>query len=274
MANKTLFSYLNWIDADGVVFEPDSETTTLLGENVASRLSHRIWRTVFSGGNTNAGMSIDLGVSRSIQVLFIQFPRYNGPDDYGETPDFAATDTIRFRLSNTTPDDGDVYDSTVLASGVLAGFGAFCIVLDAAVTARYVRVDFDAQSRETEGFLDVSRMWFGPKLESQINITWGGSLSWQSDSVLARAARSTTTYISVQESTRLWQFNFDNILDSERNAFEDFERRMTIAGQFIVVLDDLDSGRNCMMGRMQSSTGLSFMNRNKNTKAFRVVEDY
>lgn len=268
-------SFFNWVDARLALITADAEASSdLVAANLANRRGSRIWRTdELSAGSTAAGFTIDFGTAREIAVLALLFPRSNDPDAYDETPAIAATDTIRHRLDLTTAAAGALLDTGITACGALPGYGLHVFRLNAPVTARYWRCDLDAPSRAIEGYLDVARAWAGPILQPRVGITYGAIRAWASDSIIAKASRGTDEFIDSQESLRSWSFDLDWIDDAtEADAHEDFDRRMTTAGQFLVCRTDLTLARGAMFARQVQSPGLNAANFGKSRKSYRLLE--
>lgn len=268
-------SFLNWIDAEGARLSAAYESLPDLGvANLAQRRGSRVWRTpVLSQVMSQTFFVCDFGANREIGALALMVPRTNDPDVYSEPPMLAPGDTIRHRLDLSSPGAGALLDTGHAASGVLPGYGVHVFKLSAPVTARYWRCDIDAISRGPLGYIDVARAWAGPVMSPRVGISYGATRTWQSDSIIARASRGTDEFIDAQESLRAWSFTLDYIDDAtEANAWEDFERRMTSAGQFLVCRTDLPTGRGAMFARQSQSAGLDAVNFGKSRKSFRLIE--
>lgn len=270
-------SHQNWADAAIAVVTADQEASSdLAGANLQQRRGSKIWR---SDGLTEvltaAGFTLDFGTAREVGVLALLFPRVNDPDSYDDVPAIAASgDTIRHRLDLTTASAGVLLDTTALASGVLPGFGVHVYKLATPVTARYWRCDFNVPSRAAEGFLDVARAWAGPVLAPRVGISYGATRAWQSDSIIAKASRGTDEFIDSQESLRAWSYTLDWIDDAtESDTWEDLERRITTAGQFLICRTDLTLARGTMFARQSQSAGLDAANFGKSRKTFRIIEN-
>ena len=266
-------SWFNWLDASTSGIEADAEAGDLVVENLRERQGFKVWRTDgLSLGATDAGFDVDFRQVRAVQALALVFPRSNDPAEYDEPASFASTDTIRHRLSAVSAGAGELYDSGVVASGVLDGYGYHVIKLSAPVNARYWRVDLDAISRADLGYVDVARAWAGPVFAPAIGFSFGESYGWQSDSSISKASRGVGEFVDNVDSLRSWSMTCEGLSDNERETLIDFERRMTAAGQFLVARSDISAGKGEMLARQQQSLGMTSLAHARNQKAFRLVE--
>lgn len=272
MANIWL-SWFNWVDAASATLTADVEAGDLVAENLRERQGYKVWRSDgLSTGATDAGLSVDFGRVREVEALAVMFPRSNDPTLYDEPEDFAASDTIRHRLSAVSAGAGELYDSGAVASGVLAGYGYHVVRLNAAVNARYWRIDLDAISRADLGYVDVARVWAGPVWAPAIGFSFGDGYGWGSDSSVSRASRGVAEFVDNIEPLRTWSMALDGLSDEEREELLEFERRVTTGAQFLIARSDVSSGKGEMLARQQQSLGLSSLALARNSKAFRLVE--
>lgn len=268
-------SYPDWMQAAGVVVTPDAETPDLPGVSVTRSRTDEMWRTLFSGDTTAAGMSVDLGQVRDVQFIGIQFKRSNSAEDVDEVTYFDDTDTIGIKGSATTPDDDDVLDVAPAASGCLAGFGTFFLWLDEPVNLRYLRFDFNAVSQAANLCLDVVRIYVGPLFSPEINMDWNPNLTWaDGGSSYARGTRSTTRYIAENDKYRVLSFQLSWIKDeTERSWWRDFERRVSTTREF-AISDTLEpAGTGDMFAYQSTLNGINSARVGVSTKTLRVEEN-
>ena len=267
-------SYRNWVDAPTTTFAAAVEASeSLAATNLAQRQIYKVWRTDgMSAGNTDASVVIDFGQVRAVQALALAWPRNNDPDLYDEVPDIASDDTVRHRLDAVTAGAGALYDSGVVATGALPGYAVHAIKLDAPVSARYWQIDLDAPSRATPGYLDLARAWAGPIVTPRIGFSYGDGAIWESDSIVAKASRGASDFVETVDSLRSWNMQLDWVDDAERNAWFEFERLMTAAGQFLAVRDDLPEGTGIMLCKQRQSAGLESASFQRSKKALRLIE--
>ena len=273
MVANIWLSWFNWVDAATATLDADAEAGDLVAENLRERQGYKAWRTDgLSTGVTDAGITIDFGQVRAVEALAVMFPRTNDPTLYDEPADFAATDTIRHRLSAVSAGAGELYDSGVAASGVLAGYGYHVIRLPAAVNARWWRLDLDAISRAALGYVDVTRIWAGPVWAPNVGFSFGDGYGWGSDSSVSRASRGVAEFVDNIEPIRTWSLALDGLSDSEREELLEFERRVTTGAQFLIARSDVAQGKGEMLARQQQSLGMSSLAFARNSKAFRLGE--
>lgn len=266
-------SYINWVDAPISVITPDVEAGELVGNNLKSRYIYTVWRTTdLTVGSTDTGFTVDFGTSREVGCLALLFPRVNYPNSFDVVPAFDTEDKVKHKLDLTTPNTGALLNTGWIDSGVIQGFGYHVYKLSSPVTARYWRCDLDAISRSTATFVDVSRAWAGPVLEPRVSFMYGAVTTWQADSPVVRPARGLSDIIDYRDSVRTYNLRFQGLLDSERDDFEDFEARVTTAGQFLFHRNDMSLARGTMLARQQKSTGLEAISFNRGGKTMQLIE--
>jgi len=267
------FSYPDYMQAAGVTITADSETGDMPGASVAKTQSDEFWRTVLSNLVTQAGMSVDLGQSRSPQFFGFQFDRQNNSAVIDEVD--LAPARLRIKASNTTPDGGDVLDTGWITLNCLPGYGTYFHWLSSPITARYLRFDFDASNQVGELKLDVYRIYVGPQFSPEINMDWSPNLQWMDGgSAFTRGSRSTTRYINENEKYRSLSFNLSWIKeDTERAYWIDFERRVSTTREF-AVSDTLEaSGRADMFAFQSGLNGIASARTGISSKSIRLEEN-
>jgi hypothetical protein len=267
------FSWVNWLLGEATEITADAEAGDLVIDNIIERQGYKLWRTDgLSEGSTAAGFTVDFGQARTLQALALYFPRQDDPEAFDEPAAFASTDTVRHRLSALTEGGDEVYDSGVVQSGVNGDYGYHVILLNAPVSARYWRVDLNAISRAALGYVDVACAWAGPAFIPRIGFSWGDTYGWDSNATISEATRGLADFTDSVPGKRYWSFSLDGLSDAEKLELIDFERRMTKAGRFLVVRNDVPAGMGEMFARQQSSLGLSSLAMARNSKSFRLVE--
>jgi len=237
----TYLSYLNWVEDAGASFDTSVD---VLGDrdfdNVATTLSDDFWRI----GATSGAGTIDFGQDRSVQVVSIQFPRFEYTNVSEDNPNFASSDTIQVELLDVG--DSVLYDSTALASGVEVGYMIYTLKLNSPVTARKLRVTFSAPSRTTQGFFDVGNIWAGPIIEPNVGFIYPASYGWmpQRDSSTTPAGR---LYTSRFEPLRRWNVTFDALGNTEAMTLDEVVRYSALSRQLLFRRGDLPSGKDSML---------------------------
>jgi hypothetical protein len=164
---------VNAVDT-ATVITSDSESATLPASNLMSSRYGRIWRT---SAATTAYFRATFAAATSVDVLALS----------GCT--LSSTDTVRHRLYSS---DGTtvLYDSGVIACGVLPGYALHVTVLSASYSATYWRCDVVATSRASLGYFDIARAWAGPVWTPSIGISVPWDEGWEDDADVVRAKRS------------------------------------------------------------------------------------
>lgn len=270
----TKFSWLNWIDAPDCIVTADAEAGELVGLNLKRKQSSSAWRTLITEEADEAGVTFDLGRVRTIGCLLLAFTRNNDPTQFDAVPSIhPTTDTIRHRLSAVAPGDGEAYDSGVIASGVDPAFGYHYVLVDPQVSARWWRVDIEAASRVTQGYLDVVRAWAGPVFSPSVSFSYGDNAGWNAAADITRARRGLSEFGEASEATQAWSMTFEGITDDERETVDDFERHVTAAQQFLIVRNDRTAARAAMLARQVSASGQDSLTWRRNRKTMRLVEN-
>lgn len=279
-----MLSYKNWCDAPDTVLTPSSEITSMKAVNIVNPLSYLVWRTLIAAGTYTSSVSFDFGSAQTIQVLAAQFPRSVSPDLYNPPVYFAQTDSVRFTLSNSSLTGTDVLDTGYLhqgstysggtIGGVLPNFGTFACWLNAAKSAQYMTVYFQAPSRVTAGFLDVKRVWAGPVIAPTIGFQYGINHSWETAGKVLSPLRGNTTFPAFVDAKRKWSFTLGFVDNAtERDLLEDFEAYITTTGESLIHRSDLSAGRGDMFCYQAQVSGLTQNNWNKSAKSFLVSEN-
>jgi hypothetical protein len=211
-----------------------SEAATLPASNLASSRFGRIWRTV---GATTSYFIVTFAAATSVSVLALG----------GCT--LSATDTVRHRLYSA---DGTtvLYDSGVIACGVLSQYALHVHLLGASYSASFWRCDIVATSRATQGYFDIARAWAGPMWTPTIGISLPWSESWEDGGEVIRAKRSGGTFVGDGPQYRTVEVVLKWMSEADRAQAEDMARAVGTRSQ--VLLIPLESGtipRQAILGR-------------------------
>lgn len=191
--------------ADDATLSTDSEISTLPASNVQHPHVVRKWHT--AAGVKSAYLILDMGASVACAIAALL------------GTNLTAAGTIRIRASDSDPTvtSSTVYDSTAVATGITAGYGAIYKSFDSA-TARYWR--FDLSDSAVSSNLQVGRVFLGPKWTPTIAQQLGWSV------MAADPSRRTQTYggqvhVDERPQQRVVQFTLDFMTEAEMfaNAF-------------------------------------------------------
>jgi hypothetical protein len=229
----SLFSWQNWIDT--ATLAAGDQATTLPVANLKDRRVQKCWR---SGTSTATYFTADFGAAQQIDVIAL----------FGLT--LSETDTVRIRLSNTALGDGEILDTTALASGVLDGYDQYVYLPEASLSARYLRIDVDAASRAAIGNFDLGRAWVGPGWFPAIGYSLGQGVKWNDDSTVIRSPRSGATFVDKTPPYRSRDISFEWLSQDDQNALMDMDRLVGRGGQMLFIPDTQgDLARDPLLGR-------------------------
>lgn len=267
-----LFSYINHCDRSGVTFTPGSEVASMPASNLAEPQVHKIWRTQ----NANETITIDFGADRNVDIVALVFQRRTGLAALDLAPDFAAGDTVRHQLYDSG--NGLLYDSGVIASNVnpSVGYHVLNVLADngSAVTGvRKWTITFVGTSRAGDGYFDVGRAWAGELYQPSANYTFNPTFTWEDPSDKSRAARSSATYVDRSEPYRMWSVNFNSLKEIDEAEFEEMERMVGVASQFLFCRKDTgDLHDQTILCLNERTLGISQSNVSRYAKSFRFIE--
>lgn len=242
MANMIISSTNVIDDADSIA--ASSEVATLPVENLQDRQLVKVYR---SDDATTVQIDVDFGQSKIVD--FVALIRHN----------ISQSGTIRWRLSNAADFSTLVYDSgAVDAWPVVEEFGTlpwgvfswggflnpevaanYTIssfdVLDAAVQARYLRIDIDDDSN-ADGYIQAGRLICGPSYRPSTNYGFGAEFEFVDDSRVVKS-RGGQTFIDEVERFRRARFELINIPEAEvfANIFNNVDRLRGIAKDILVI---------------------------------------
>lgn len=246
MANiqGTYFAYRNWVEESGVTFETDAEEQgDRIASNVATTQSDDFWRVE---GTDSAYLIVNFGQNRSVQAVSVQFPRGEYPGVSEATPAYGPADTLRFRLLDAS--DVALWDSGSDPSGVVPGYMIHVQKLDTAVSARKLRIDFQATSRVVDGvgFFDVGNVGAWSIFEPDIGFAYPANFGWILNTQNAKTPAG-RLYTSRFEPVRRWSLQFDTLTNNESMSLDEMVRYSGGARQMLARRGDLPAGKDAML---------------------------
>lgn len=254
-ASGAWYSAENWIDKTGVTFDASDEVATMTATNVSKRQVARRWRVdELSTGATDFTVDIDLKEPRAIEVVAVVTPRVNDNFSDDDAPILASTDTFRHEFSNVAATNNEAYDSGVINTDILKGYGYHVHILPSEITAQYYRLTVDAISRDTtpNNYVDIGRIWLGSLFEFTIGFGSPMGYAWTSNSRATRSLKSVAEYVDRRDPFRFISTVFRRITPAERNTLIDFERKTTNTSQILFGLNVTDPNRDAMLCRNES----------------------
>lgn len=147
-------------------------------------------------------------------------------------------------------------------------------VLAANKLARYWRIDFD-DPLNSEGFLQVGRVFIGPAWQAQNNMSFGASIGWETTTEV-QEAYSGSEYFDVKTPFRVARFALNWMTEDEgmSNAFE-LQRQAGVDKEVMWIHDPEDTThalRRRFLGRLRQLSPVEFPYTNVTTNAFEIKE--
>jgi hypothetical protein len=146
-----LLSWVNLADAAGLT--ASSTAGTLSVSNLKAPQIVEVWRSG-AWGATTLDLRADLQSAQSFRFVAIAAPRD------GVLPNTLST--VRLTAGSTLDATNALDTGAVALGSVMAAHGLWCWVGSAAVSARYVRLQFTGTAADS--YLQLGRLWIGPAL--------------------------------------------------------------------------------------------------------------
>lgn len=251
MAQDCVFGTWDWTRELGVSVTASSEVAAMPASNLIDTRLGRRWRILATSGS----VTIDLGATRSIEVLVAAQP-WDAEDSSRDYTMLAASDLVRWELGSTSGAH-DVYDSGWVACGIAPGYGLSALVLAQAYAARYVKFSFDATSYGTTGqtFADWGKIFISPALRRTYGSLPNYSDQWIDESAVEPAARSGVEFVDELQRYRRLSFSFDFLTEAEgRGTFKELLRTVGRRRQVFFTRDPDSTylGTDAILGRFEA----------------------
>ncbi|MGE0155106.1 MAG: hypothetical protein AB7R90_21005 [Reyranellaceae bacterium] len=120
---------------------------------------------------------------------------------------------LYIRLSNVAPGDAEAWDSDWLAGDVEPGFAQWVLVIEAAISARYMQLDI-VDPGNASGYIDTGFLWAGDAFETVFNPVWGLAVG-HDDPSQGRASLGGQTYNVVRPPVRVARGAYDLLPDEQ-----------------------------------------------------------
>lgn len=135
-------------------------------------------------------------------------------------------------------------------------------IMDASVAARYWRITI-MDPLNTDGFVQLGRLFLGPAIQPRLNYSWGASLGYETLTEI-KTAIGGAEFFDVREPTRVFRFSLEFMQDEEAfGKMLELTRRAGVHGEIFVVPDPADvfqglrrnfMGRNRQISALEQST--------------------
>jgi hypothetical protein len=178
--------------------------------------------------------------------------------------------TVRLQLSNAAAGDGGVHDTGVVSAGVLPGYPQVYLLLDQALSARYVRLSFaDAALPE----LRIGRLFGGPAWAPARNRSYGDAIRWEDPSLRDRSQGGQLLMGRRRKHRVLsFQLEFNSKAEMMANAFE-LDREAGLTEDVLVMLDPAGyRQQESVFGPLTRSTELAHWTFQRQRKLFEIEE--
>lgn len=242
MANAKL-SYVNHVDRDGALASASVTSGAMAPPAIFDTRPLKRWRST----TLNVWLQIDFGANVDIDVVALVFPR--------DTAFPSGTVQFLMDADGGTPGTGAADDSGSVTLDIADGYGYQVYQPSATVTARYLRIQFNATGVTA---LDVGRVWAGELFEPSRNIDVGYVDRWLDASTTTRGQRSGSTFVDELERFREVSFGFSTISPSDRAMHSALQRIIGSSKQALLLIDPDTPKTETVLGRLDQPPGLRY----------------
>jgi hypothetical protein len=142
------------------------------------------------------------------------------------------------------------------------------------IRARYWTVQI-TDTANTDGYVEMGRVWFGPQWSPQINYDYGASLGWEARSD-AEYALGGTIYFDEKPPARIFNFVLANITQTEAfGTVLDIQRLLRNDREVVLIPDPEDNVRGFkrnFLGRLRRSDPITQTLFDRHSVAMEVEE--
>lgn len=223
MANAAI-AYLNLADLGNIA--TSSQVTSMPVSNLQDPHIGIRWRSNIN----DAYFVVDLLSSQTVDTVVV----------LGLTVSSTATVRVRICSVDPTGGSGDVADSGTIASGSTyfdATYGAIVYKLDAAASARYIRVDI---TDNTASYVEAGRVFVGLSTQFTYNYNWGWSFGYTDRSVRIKS-RGGQTLVLADNSFRTLTVDFGWVSSAQRYGIVESVDRVNGQNTDVLFITNTDS---------------------------------
>lgn len=139
---------------------------------------------------------------------------------------------------------------------------------------RYWRVEVD-DTTNGDGFVQFGRVFLGPVWQPDINMSYGASIAWETDTEVQKA-QGGAEYFTEKTPYRTMKYKFEHITKDQALAHAmEIQRRAGISKEVLFIMDPDDtthSLRTQFLGRLRALSPIEFPYYNTNSTAFEIKE--
>lgn len=209
-----------------------------------SRLQNRHVKRKWYGKNgTTEYLTIDHGSSVSIDTVMLA----------GLNLTAAGLTRIRISDTDTTGQTGEIYDSSSAAGRVDPNYGYLIILIGAAVSGRYMRIDLSDTGLTRIG---AGRLFTGVRTAVGINYSPGAARAWVDPTIKVPGTWG-QTFVDSRDKYRTMDVSFEWLTEAEKNGFvESIDLTHGESGDFLFVSDTASTnlGRDSIWGFIDGNT--------------------
>lgn len=248
-------TYFAWENlADLGIIGASSAKPTLPASHLQSVHVAELWRS----NSSSAWLMADLGTSKAVDLALLR------------GVNLTMASEVRVRIGDDPAFATWAYDSGTLSGQCDPKFGSLVHILAAAVTGRYVRIDFNDPAL---GYIQAGRMVVAEGWRPQINMSWGAGRGYETLSRPSQS-RSGQIYIDVGAKQRRWSMSFDTLRPEELDVVELIDiRNGTDIDVFVCADEDsINLGRDSIWGLVKSPTDINRVAIDRNSKSYTIME--
>lgn len=215
----TILGYANQIDMSVVSGGAWSSSYPL--SNIQTVYQYQKARSV----NTNAASTViicDLTIAQKIGVVALI------AHNFSEDAELRIEGSTSPSFSTSTFDSGylPTYDGTTFGTNIDSD------------ALRYWRISI-SDTANTDGFIEIGRVFIGHAWKPMRNISWGPSLGIESSSSMT-ASLGGPEYPEIRSNRRVWRGKWDFLTVSEGYLWSRIQRSQDITGEVYLIIDDSD----------------------------------
>lgn len=270
MANNVMLGFPNRIDA--ATLSGGSWQASLPLTNLKNRTLGKVARSADALA-ASTKFDLDLGAEKNIRLLSLI--NHNLSLDAtvqikaSATADFAVllydsgTVDVWPAMYNTLDldwEDDNWWDGKYTDEQRNGYTWTFVQLLTSRILARYWRVEI-TDTTNAAGYVQIGRVFIGPTWQPTINMSYGASLAWETDTQEQRA-RSGALYFDRRNPRRTVRFSLQNMLVDEALAMAfEIQRRAGLDAEVLYIFDPDDTVhalRRRFLGRLRELSPIEY----------------
>lgn len=235
----------------------DSESATLPVANLADTSRQVVWRSTAA----TCKLMVDLGAAMQLRLFALA----------GLNLRPTGGDTIRLRVSAVSMGAGELIDTGAIAVDVNTAYKTWAYVAAAAVTGRYVQIDFSTGL----AYVEAGCLWVADAFVPAINYEYNPEAQVTDQSQVRRGVRSGRTFVDLGPKPRSFALSLSALTDAEAATIDDMYLAVGVSGQVCIVPNPSGSyvARETYIGRLEVVRPVVRVRVDRHATAMRVIED-